>query len=284
MTKPNQPTALILVHSNTGNTAGLAQQAAETLKSLNWKVNNIILDNAHNDLPEKNPDLILVGSPIHFWHLPVPVVRMIRSLPRFDDVPAFVFLSYGTVFDGNAPYTLAKEISRLGAVVVGGASIMAPHSFMTEQGMRLGDTLKEFGKDQPDEKVLENFNKAVINAAEKAKNNTNDFDIKQMRSPKPVLTFLDGLIPISIQRNALPKVQWNEELCTNCKKCISSCTTGSISFVDGKIITDHNTCYRCYQCLWTCESKARSADLTQTSNLLKGLKKVIKNPGSRIFG
>lgn len=283
MTNSIQQTALILYHSNTGNTAGLAAQAEQTLKISGWNVRKGFFENAPELLSKQTPDLLLVGTPVHFWQIPVPVVKMIRQLPRFESIPAFIFLTYGAVFDGNAPYMLAEEISKLGASVIGGASVIAPHGFMTRQRTRLGDTLPEFGKGQPDQDVLNRFNHAVKDAAKKTEEGINSFDIKQMRSPKPVSTFLGGLLPVDLQRRAMPKVKWDSEPCTKCQKCINGCTTGSISLVKNCIVTDHSTCSRCYQCLWICESEARSADLAPMAGLLKQLKKVIKNPGSRIF-
>ncbi|MBI9074649.1 MAG: EFR1 family ferrodoxin [Desulfatibacillum sp.] len=283
MSEEKQRTALVLYHSNTGNTATLAKEAAQTLEAQGWLVNQIPLGKAHEGLPGKKPDLVLVGTPIHFWQVPVPAVGMIRNLPDFGGAGAFVFLTYGTVFDGNAPYQLAMEIEKKGAKVLGGASVMAPHNFKINATQRLGDAFDDFGKGQPDARVLADFRATVRSVAAKVEGNVNGFDINALRSPKPVITFLDGLMPVSMQRSALPKVQWVEESCTDCGKCIRNCTTGSIQARDGKIVTNHSTCFRCYQCLWTCEFQARTANLEGMAKMLRGLKKMVKNPGTRFF-
>ena len=283
MTQDTQRTALVLYHSNTGNTATLAKEAVQALEARGWLVNQLPLERAQKMLPEGQPDLVLVGTPIHFWQVPVPAVEMLRKLPDFQGAGAFVFLTYGTVFDGNAPYQLAQEVEKKGARVLGGASVLSPHNFKMNAKQRLGDLFEEFGKGQPDAKVLTDFRAAVDSVAAKVENGVDGFDLKALRSPKPVLTFLDGLLPVSVQRNALPKVAWVEESCTGCGNCIKNCTTGSISSVNGKIVTNHKTCFRCYQCLWTCKSQSRTVDLTSMANVLRGLKKVVKNPGTRIF-
>ncbi len=283
MSQTKKRTALVLCHSNTGNTAILAKEAVAALEEQGWTVNQLALERAQKELPEGKPDLVLVGTPIHFWQVPVPAVDMIRNLPAFQGAGAFVFLTYGTVFDGDAPYQLAREVEKKGARVLGGASVLAPHNFKIGATQRLGDAHAEFGKGQPDAEVLADFRASVRAVAAKVDNNINGFDISTLRSPKPVLTFLDGLMPVSMQRSALPKVKWNEESCTHCGKCVKSCTTGSIRTDDGRITTNHKTCYRCYQCLWTCESQSRTADLAGMANMLRGLKKMVKNPGNRFF-
>lgn len=276
-------TALVLYYSNTQNTAKLAKQAVQTLRKAGWSVNQLSLAKAHKGLPIKKPDLVVLGTPVHFWQVPVPAIKMIRRLPRFDGAKAFIFTTYGTVFDGDAPYQLSKEAGRLGAWVLGGASVLAPHNFMGFGKKRIGDKYKVFGKGQPDKLTMQNFRGALKVVAERVQEDFSKFDIKKMRSPKPVLTFLEGLPPVSMQRDFLPKIKWDSQLCTQCGKCVRACPTNSISLINGEIITDHTTCYRCYQCLWTCDSDARSASLTAPAVMLYGLKKMIKNPGTRMF-
>ena len=283
MTQEKQRTALVIYHSNTGNTATLAKEAAATLEDMGWAVNQTPLEKAPKIFPGGNPDLLLMGTPIHFWQIPVPAMEMIRKLPTFPGAGAFVFLTYGTVFDGNAPYQLAVEVEKKGAKVLGGASVLSPHNFKMAGDQRLGDLEEDFGKGQPDAKVLADFRAAVRAAAAKVESGVDEFDINALRSPKPVITFLDGLLPVSVQKMALPKVAWVEESCTNCGNCVKTCTTGSIRSENGKIVTNHDTCFRCYQCLWACKSHARTADLSSVAGVLRGLKKVIKNPGTRIM-
>ncbi|SHJ00419.1 Flavodoxin [Desulfatibacillum alkenivorans DSM 16219] len=283
MTQEKQRTALVIYHSNTGNTATLAKEAAATLEDMGWAVNQTPLEKAPKIFPGGNPDLLLMGTPIHFWQVPVPAMEMIRKLPNFPGAGAFVFLTYGTVFDGNAPHQLAVEVEKKGAKVLGGASVLSPHNFKMTPDQRLGDLYEDFGKGQPDQQVLADFRAAVRAAASKVESGVQDFNIKDLRSPKPVITFLDGLMPVSMQKKALPKVTWVEESCKDCGMCVENCTTGSIRSVNGKITTNHDTCYRCYQCLWTCKSQARTVNLSAMAGVLRGLKKVVKNPGTRIM-
>lgn len=52
------------------------------------------------------------------------------------------------------------------------------------------------------------------------------------------------------------QVLWDKSKCTNCLKCINSCSHHGISFVEGRIHIDDSQCVACGLCISTCPGNA----------------------------
>ncbi len=277
-------TAWILYYSNSGNTKNLADLAEETLKDCGWAVESASLMD-FDPAEIKNPGLVLLGTPTHFWAVPAMARKGIARLPDLSGAAGFVFSTFGNVFPSEVPYVLAKALEKQGAKVLGGAALVAPHNFLDGQGHRLGEVYQEFGKDQPDETHLTAFAGAVQSVAEKAeKKDYSGFDIQRLKSSKPVLTFMDRFLPVEWELKALAPVTFDASKCQDCGLCVQNCNTQSITNGSGNTKTiNPKTCKRCYTCARQCPSGALTVDWARNEKLLRLAKKVVGSPGSRII-
>lgn len=277
-------TAWILYYSNSGNTKNLADLAEDTLKDCGWAVKSASLRDFDPAKMEK-PGLVLLGTPTHFWAVPAMARKGIARLPDLSGAAGFVFSTFGNVFPSEVPFVLAKALEKRGAKVLGGAALVAPHNFMDGQGHRLGAVYEEFGKGQPDEANLADFTKAVKSIAEKAEiKDYSGFDIQRLKSPKPVLTFMDRFLPVEWELKALAPVTFDAAQCQDCGLCVQSCDTQSITNGPGQTKTiNPTTCQRCYTCARQCSSGALAVDWAKNEKLLRLAKKVVRSPGASVI-
>lgn len=273
-----------MYYSNSGNTRNLSNLAEKTLKDCGWEVESASLMN-FDPTQMKTPGLLLLGSPTHFWAVPAMAQRGIAKLPNLSGAAGFVFSTFGNVFSSGVPYVLAQELEKRGAKVLGGAALVGPHNFMDGQGKRLGEVYHEFGKGQPDGTTLAEFAEAVKIVAEKAENeDLFSFNIKRLKSPKPVLTFLDRFLPVELELKALAPVNFDASQCQDCGLCVKNCDTESITKEFGKVKTiNQKTCKCCYTCVRECPAGALTVNWTKNEKLLRLVKKMVKNSGSRII-
>jgi ferredoxin len=277
-------TAWVLYYSNSGNTKNLAELAGETLKDYGWVVKSVSLMD-FDPFEMKKPRLVLLGTPTHFWAVPAMAQKRIAKFPDLSGAAGFVFSTFGNVFPSAVPYVLARELEKRGAKVLGGAALVGPHNFMDGQDKRLGEVYSEFGKGQPDGTQLAEFAEAVKIVAEKAENEElSGFNIKRLKSPKPVLTFMDRFLPVELELKALAPVNFDVSKCQDCGLCVKNCDTKSITKGSGKVkIINQKTCKRCYTCARECPAGALTVDWAKNEKILRLAKKVVKSPGSRVL-
>ncbi|MBU2488166.1 MAG: 4Fe-4S binding protein [Proteobacteria bacterium] len=274
--------ALVLHYSQTGNTAKLAEAAGQALSDRGWKTRIMSFRSPEETRSLNTPDLLVLGTPTHFWKPPVMAVSRIRALPRFVGSYAFVYTTYGGVFASDSALVLAREAEALGARVLGGASVYCPHNFMTGDGRRLGDVYPEFGLDQPNPEAMADFLGALESVARTLEAGpAGGFDLARLGSSRKMLSFLDSLVPLSVKRDFLPLPRVDAEACKQCRMCLSVCDTGAVRFVREEIVTNAGTCMRCYQCVRACPQGARVTDWAKIEKLLRGVKKLMSPPVTR---
>ncbi|MFP4476193.1 MAG: EFR1 family ferrodoxin [Desulfatibacillaceae bacterium] len=278
-----KPKALVIYHSHSGNTKKLALEAEKVLNDLGFAAHAVALRNMDDGLPVSDPDVVVLGTPVHFWKIPVPALGLIRALPDFPEAWGFVFATYGTVFDSNALYDLARELRDKGVHIAGGASVLSPHNFLTPRKKRLGDTYSEFGLGQPGEDVLARFREAVATVAKRMlRGEPPRFDVRRLATERPIVTKMDNLLSVEKKRAALPRVQHSQDLCRKCGTCLKGCDTGAIRLDGDRVSIDHDKCYRCYNCIRNCPADALDTDWKTIEKVLRGLKRVVRNTGTRI--
>lgn len=277
-------TAWVLYYSNSGNTKKLADLAEETLNDCGWLVESADLMD-FDPAKMKKPGLVLLGTPIHFWAVPAIAQNAITKLPNLSGAAGFVFSTFGNIFSSEVTYVLAQELEKHGAKVLGGATLVGPHNFMDGQGKRLGEVYQEFGKDQPDGAKLDKFVGAIKTVAEKAeKEALSGFNVKSLKSPNPVLTFLDRFLPVKLELKSLAPVHFDVFKCQDCDLCVKKCDTKSITKGLGKIKSiNQKTCKRCYTCARECPVGALTVNWSRNEKILRLAKKMVKSPGSRIM-
>ena len=111
--------AQILYYSCSGNTEYLANQITDTLGKNNCNVTKTEFKNSIKSLKSDNIDLLILGMPVHYWTIPSAVIGIMKEFPRLDDLPVFLFCTYGGCIIDRPLYTLARALEQLGAYIVG---------------------------------------------------------------------------------------------------------------------------------------------------------------------
>lgn len=108
---------LMVFYSGSGTTANLARHIARGLRSTGFEVDLCnIADVKPPDIHEY--DLIGLGSPVYFFNPVTEIRKYIEQIPSFEDIPVFLFMSYGT--DRNrALNKMRRFLSTKGALDAG---------------------------------------------------------------------------------------------------------------------------------------------------------------------
>ena len=141
--------ALILYYTCSGNTLSIAEDTGKILKDLNWEVGVFGLRSYNQSKGWFDPDLLILGVPVHYWEIPDAALRMIQRLPQFENTAGFVFSTFGKCVCNCVPYHLAKELQSKGVLILGGAQIAMPHAARMDANTRIGDVEIPFGKGEP---------------------------------------------------------------------------------------------------------------------------------------
>ena len=174
--------ALILYYSCSGNTKAIAEYTENVLKDRKWNVKISNFDSCKTRNNFTDIDLLILGVPVHYWEMPEAALRMLRSLPSFQNTYGFVFSTFGKCVSNRVPYHLAKELRAKNINVLGGAQIVMPHSAHIDENTRVGDIDILLGKGEPNEENLRNIKSALFDISEKIENNNvNSFDIKKLK-------------------------------------------------------------------------------------------------------
>jgi len=278
--------ALIIHHTYSNNTSKVASSISSSLQNMGCQTTVLSLSEAIENIPIQNPDLIILGTPAFYWTVPKGAMRLIKKLPEFKGSKAFVFCTFGGCVYKDILYTLASELNSLGADVIGGAVILAPHSFPTKDGTRVGDAEPEHGKGQPDESITNKLNDTINQIVRKIQNNKlDDFDIERLKitNVKSYLNIL-GSIPYDIKLMFMPKIKVDHSKCDGCESCIDKCETGSISLSkEGQVSINHKTCNLCYSCILRCPSCALNTNWTLARIILWFMGKSRQNIDTKII-
>ena len=253
--------ALILYYSISNNTKWLGIKAQEALTSKSWESDIFHLRDFNSKKYPYNPDLIILGVPVHYWDIPNPAIEKIRSLPRFNETAAFVFSSFGRCVCNSVPFLLAKELVEKNCRILGGGQIVSPHSAKVEGGQRLGDLEMEFGKGQPNDIALGEFVSVIKRLAEEIETNKAvQIDLKELKKlhTKGIVASLMSYLTSDRQRmRSMPHIEYAKENCEYCYKCIKSCDAGAIKCTSLKeIVINKKMCNKCYKCTDICPSGA----------------------------
>ena len=253
--------ALILYYSCSNNTQIVAKETERILKDMNWEISLCKLGSYTKSKKYFDPDLIILGVPVHYWEIPDAAVEMIHNLSRFTDTAGFVFSTFGKCVCNSVPYNLAKALQAKGVTILGGAQILMPHSARMNENVRIGDVEETFGKGEPTEENQLKY-KAVVHDLAKRVGGGNivelDIDkLKKLHTRNHFAEIMNKFMTTEMRRSSMPFVQYTKDKCIQCKKCINKCDYGAISITDDKeFILNKERCKKCYKCIEECNEKA----------------------------
>lgn len=282
---PGKRSALILYYSCTGNTAGLAEEAAAALGEDGWSVQKSTLRKASEKL-KTIPDFLVVGVPVHYWTVPSAASLMLKKLPALNGTPAFVFCAYGGCVHHNVTQQLASELSAKGAVIAGGAVVLTPHSCPSADGKRLGDIDELFGMNEPRPSSLHEFKEAIRYSAEQTYKTKTSLSPESLRFSNAgyVARFMNRFVSLEMKKSSMPSITYNQEKCTGCGKCISTCTAGIYTGSgSGKISILKGSCDKCFACAMNCPTGALSSNWKMVEKMSRVMHKLANGSGSTIY-
>ena len=257
--------ALVLFYTCSKNTLAIAEGTGKILKNLNWEVRVLNLRSYNQNKNSFEPDLLILGVPVHYWEIPDAALRMIRDLPRFKNTAGFVFSTFGRCVCNSVPYNLAKELKSKGVIILGGAQIAMPHAARMDANTRIGDVEPPFGKGEPTKENWGKYKLIIQDIAKKVENGNVDEvninELKKLHTRNAIANVMKVFMTVDMRRNPLPHVQHDNEKCKQCYRCISNCDSHAIKLSDDKEISiDEKLCKKCYKCIEECSEKAMYTD------------------------
>ncbi|MBW1893974.1 MAG: EFR1 family ferrodoxin [Deltaproteobacteria bacterium] len=287
MLNQSERKAIILYYTCSKNTERLAKEAELVTKECGWQTESILLRTAvKEDIQPENLDFIILGTPVQYFTVPEAALKLIKKLPEFNGTPAFVFSTYGGCVTNNVPYILAKELSKKGAKIIGGAQFLAPHSCRINGDAAIGNVEEAFGKGRPNEKELDNFRDAISRAVRKiesAEAQSIDPNRLKINTMSFISSFMDSFSSLKMKRLFMPHVEINSGMCTGCKKCSIVCDSESIDYdEDDMVLIDRNTCTKCYACIEQCNEGALTTNWKQVEIIVRSMNKIAKNTTTTI--
>jgi len=278
--------ALVLYYSGSGNTKYLAENAQKALTSKHWDAETFHLRDFNKNTYPFNPDLIILGVPVHYWDIPNSAKELIRKLPEYSGTSAFVFSSFGKCVCNSVPFSLAKELIEKGCNILGGAQIVSPHAAKVDGNERLGDLEIEYGKGQPDDPTLEKFISVVRVIAEKVEtNNTVHIELEELKKLHTRGVIASIMNKFSSNRDRmwfLPHIEYIRTKCEKCYKCVKSCDDNAITYTSSKeIAINKKRCNKCYKCTDVCPSGALTTNWNKVIFWTRASHLLARNPSTK---
>ncbi|HOO73139.1 MAG TPA: EFR1 family ferrodoxin [Spirochaetota bacterium] len=210
--------------------------------------------------------LLVISSPVYAHHVPPVFGKMLEKIPVLtkDQAVAFV-VNYGGVSSGVALQELAKMFAVKGFRLLGGIKVAAEHCLMFQSA----DPINSGRPASGDHQALVSFGRTLVERL--TSRDRKEFKVGDFVDKSLGLRVMDSFFfNMSATRKVLPPISINNELCTKCMICASSCPTANIEIRNDIQFKDR--CINCYQCVRLCPEKALNATMDGVEKLLRDLK------------
>jgi len=251
------PKALIVYFSQGGTNAWVADAIATGIRQAGYETD---LWNLTNGRP---PDvggyqLLGIGSPVYYFHLPLNVLRYVKRLPRLGGIPAFVFIVHGSHRIDTANW-LRRTLERKEAREVG--------YFHCRGEAHVLPLLREgylFSPNRPSEAELreaKSFGEAIAERAAGAQY------VRPPLEPKPPLIYrLERLLASRwLMQHVYSRLfRVDSSKCTACGLCMEVCPTGNITRDPRGFPQWDRRCLVCLTCEMKCPEEAITSALSRS--------------------
>ncbi|MBC2717381.1 MAG: 4Fe-4S binding protein [Desulfobacteraceae bacterium] len=224
----------------------------------------------------KNNACLFVGSPVYVSHAIPPVMNFIARLPKNSQMPVVPFVTWGGATSGIALYEMGKALAEKNMNVVGGAKILARHSMMWQMENPLG-------KNHPDETDDQMIRKMITGILDKLSAGGNgSIDLSALAYyPADIMAEMEKTT-LKKAKSLMPKRRIDEDACTECKECSSTCPTDAISFTPYPEF--EKNCIFCFNCVRLCPEDAIKADFSKVEKRIRArAEQFMETPPSQIF-
>ena len=239
----------LICFSLTGNTLKIADAMSEALHEAKHSVRTYSLEQV-NSVDLSRSDLIGVGSACHSSKAPAPVIDYLESLPKLDNLNAFVFATCGGA-SGRVLSDLARPLRSRGANIIGEFLAFgevhhpAPSLIGRLPGRPNGVDFaqaRHFAISMISRLANPGFDPHPQGRAEAAKPHFGFYDI------------VAAMTPDTVMRTFMPEPQLAQSRCDLCRLCVRACPISNISLKPYPVIGDQ--CIRCYCCYTICPREA----------------------------
>ncbi len=243
------PEALIVYFSQGGTTARVAEAIGQGIARAGYGIRLCNLKDGHP--PDvRNYQLLGIGSPVYYFHLPLNVRHYVQHLPSLDGLAAFEFIVHGSHRIDTANW-LRRTLARKGAREVG--------YFHCRGEAHVLPLLKEgylFSPDRPSEGELL---AAQAFGAELPSRAAGAFCDRPPLEPKPAMIYrLERLFaePWLMKHLYSRLFRVDPAKCTACGLCTKVCPTGNITVDAHGLPNWDRRCLLCFSCEMSCPEEA----------------------------
>jgi len=250
------PNCLIVYFSQAGSTAKVSSAIAEGLRNEGYDVDTLSLTEGKS-LPVLDYDLLGFGSPVFNYGLPLNVVDFLRSLPRLNRKPTFLFNTNGTYqFDAGARFV--KLARAKGASVVGYFACRGWDSFL---GYAKVGWL--FSASHPDAGDLSNATAFAREVVKRTAGQKQTIAGNLHTVPAPTVYRLERFFTNRCFTSQFYSrfFRVDNSLCNSCGLCSKKCPTSNIERDGRGRPIWHRHCIGCLMCEMNCPRAAITSPL-----------------------
>ena len=235
---------LLLTFTGTGNTKLCGDYIEKHFISFGHEVIHIVYKYDEPLTVNVNDfDMLGVGYPIHAFNAPEVFYKWMRSLPKVDNMPYFIYKVSGEPFPPNnaSSYHFVKILKKKGYQKKYEKHFLMPYNIMFRYKDEIAKQMYLY---------LEALTKAyvigIING---------DAESIKYRFYQKVISFLLRIEWIAPKVNA--PISSMSKKCTKCQMCLRNCPTGAIYLnKKGRMKFKASKCTMCMRCTYSCPVNA----------------------------
>jgi flavodoxin/Pyruvate/2-oxoacid:ferredoxin oxidoreductase delta subunit len=248
--------ALIVYFSQSGANARVADAIATGIRRTGYQVDVWNL-RAGQPPHVRGYQLLGIGSPVYYYHLPINVSHFVAHLPKLEGIPAFVFIVHGTHRIDTANW-LRSTLERKGAREVG--------YFHCRGEAHVLALLREGYLFSPDRPAADDLREAESFGGAVAAHVAGAPYARPPLEPRPPLIYrLERLLASRwlIEHFYSQRFRVNASKCTACGLCMEVCPTANITKDRlGRPQWDRR-CLACLSCEMKCPEEAITSALSR---------------------
>lgn len=235
---------LLYTFTGTGNTELCGNFIADSFKKEGHEVVHFVYDSDKKFKEDINDyDLIGFGYPIHAFNTPEVFYKFIKSLPKVENKPYFIYKVSGEPFalNNSSSHHFVKVLKKKGYQKIAEKHFLMPYNIIFRYKKEIAKQMYLYLPS-----LAELFVKEILN---------NDNELIKYGFWTKAISFLFRIEWIAPRINA-PLVSANKK-CTKCGLCIDKCPTKAIHLnKKGKIRIYGSKCAMCMRCAFNCPSNA----------------------------
>jgi len=270
--KTRQPKkALVLWYSQTGHTKQYGETIAHTLKKAQVSVDSVDIREFDTELIDQY-DLIVAGTPVHYYSVPKNYQKWLQSLKRIDGTAIATYSTFGGHGDNpwNTACTLAELLIEKGGLPVGIDMFGNMSTFAPTWSMGNEERILKY-RHLPDEDTYQSVSQFADQVLETLKAGT-------IITPEKVFAtaeLMKVLPTVWGTKLLIGQHTINSKNCIRCNTCMEKCPVGAIDVASFSVNRD--ICIACMGCVNNCPVGA--LEMTFMGHKVVGFFEFMRNNG-----